>query len=531
MQQLIVNQFSGLNDTIRDRFAKESDIGQIVEGQNFVINNKLPEVTRTPFLNGIKLPDADHRVGADGQKLVPSIQNRYIVNGFKRVKLNGVVHYIYVIDGNVYRLLPVPNNQNNLEKIYDKLDSVALCTFAVYANKLIIMNGVDTALEFDGENCTQQEIKDPNGIVGDNNHWMLAVIANNRIYYFTRDNYIFTPQPTTTSNFENNPSEAGGIDGTVDGIMINWSKGGNTIAATAFSAKTIIIFSDEGEIQRLDGSMPFGGNDSDYHKLSMLSDELGGVSALGVATNNIDVYFQSNKGLNSLNAVQSFADMRVSDIFYPIKDRVSPFVYEAFQSNMQYYSTIYLKDKIYVLYRTSTQTYLYEYDILTKDIAQSVYDVRITYQSVVNGIIQLGDDEGNIYIIQPLYYNNNLSYIELNWLPTKYGVGRLKWWAEAIFVFETSKDSEIQIEHMHVKNDMKDLFEQGYRFKESNADSWDNGKWDNSSWDERGFRIFRMKDIGRSGAIKFRIKTRKPTDWFRLKELQLFYKPQGLVRA
>jgi hypothetical protein len=525
VSSLKIETFDGLNELISDRLSDKKSLGQIYDGENFILINKQPQSSRTPLFKNIQIPEEDYRLDTDGNPILPSKGNPYIVNGIFKFKKDGIPHLIYIIDGNVYEL-----QSGNLVKIYlDKVDSGSLDNFCVYAKKLVIMNGIDIPLEYDGEACAQQVLNDPNDIVEDNKYFLAAEVSNNRIYYITGSK-IFTPIPTSTDNFENNPDDPGNPAGTVDGLEIQSQKGASLICAKNFVGKCLLLFTDEGETFRLDGFMPWSDNAEAPHELRQVPTDLGAVSPRSAIGNNLDVYFQSDRGLSKVKAVQSYGDMSLSNIFDKIKKKLQRVLNEVTVDTSKFLNTIYLKDKIYVMYRSPDHTHLFEYDIVTEDISYSKYNIRCTYQQVVDNQIQIGDDLGRIYIIDENHYNNERSYIELNWIPTQYGVGTLKWWQEAIFVFEEEGDSDLKIEYQHIKNDI-------WLDDSSNIDLnmsfavWNTAIWDKTVWDMSPISVYRLKDLGNSQAIRFRISTNTPASAFKLKSLDIYFKPQGLVKA
>jgi hypothetical protein len=109
-------------------------------------------------------------------------------------------------------------------------------------------------------------------------------------------------------------------------------------------------------------------------------------------------------------------------------------------------------------------------------------------------------------------------------------VGNLKWWQEVIFVFKEKEENSINIEFQHIKND---IWLDGLHTENilGSTGNWDSGIWDVNYWDQAPYAIYRMKDLGNSQAIKFRISTKTPTSAFELKSIDIYYKPQAVVRA
>lgn len=505
-----ISNFCGLDDLKGNQFASDKTISAIVDGKNFTIVNGIPEIAKTPFKLDIGIQEDDK---------INAIEGKFIVNGFKKVILAKYAYTIYIINGWIYEY-----KNGGLHKIYDtQLDVSAICSFTVYAKRLVIFNDIDNPIEFDGTVCSVQKLNDPHKVVETGAIFSGAEVANNKIYYYT-DDTIFQPQPQTTSNFDNETSM-------VDAIRVNAPNGGKIVSIKQLAGKILIVFLQNKQILRLSGSQPFSATATDPHMLSPITDQIGGISPRSVVNVGTDeMFFISNRGLEKLSTVSAFGELSCSNVFEKIKDRISYFLNdEVFH---KYCSVCYLKDKIHVLFRTGTTSVLYSYNIATADIETSEYEQCFTYMDVIDDVLTFGCDDGFVYRIMENYYNHKEAFIEFNFYPSKYGMGVLKKWSKLLVFIETSTFFDgFRLEVEHIKRDYVNELVNKRDKKIAVAAVWDSSKWDKVKWDSKGIKLVRFKNLGKSKAIKLRLYAINPQQHFKLKQLQLYYLPYGNVKG
>lgn len=511
MNCISINSFSGLDSIKSNVFAEDKTFGIIANGENFTLENGIPEIARSPYKLNILIPEEDKP--ADNTQDI-------IVNGFCQVFIAGEYYYIYVINGFVYKYA-----EEKLIKIFDKrLSQTALCDFTVYAKKLIITNGEDKNLEYDGSSCVEQNINDPQEII-DVECFDGAEVANNRIYYYSsKSNIIYTPQPQTTCNFDNTNS-------TVDAIKINVSKGGYITGLRQLAGKTLIIFISNGATLRLTGSQPYSDTATDPHRLNQITGTIGGVSPFSSTDTGTEIYFVSNRGLEQLSTVETYGEIRYANKFDKIKDLISPYLQDL--EGLKNCFVCYQKNKIHVLFRNMIgEAVLYSFDVMTNDIECSHYKMTITYMNIIDDTLYFGTDKGEIFRLKDTYYNHEKSFIELNYYPTKYGIETIKKWVKLILYVETNTQQEqILLTVNHLKQDIKQAFNSD-RYKHiQTASLWGSAIWGKAKWGALGSGMVRFKNIGKSKAIKIRISTTEPTQHFRIKRLELFYIPLGSCKG
>lgn len=504
-----ISSFDGLDDIKTSVYATDKTINTLLDGKNFVINDGILEVSRSPKAIEIVIPDEDK---------VNAIDDKYIVNGFGKFYVNGTYYYIYVINGWIYKYT------TTLEKIYStQLDVSALCDFTVYAGKLIIQNGIDIPIEFDGTSCSVQTLTDPQTVVGTDNKFKGSEISNNSLYYFT-DTTIYKPNPNTTNEFDNTL-------GTTDALIPFAPQGGNIIGLKQLAGQLLIVFLANKQTLKLLGSEPYSASASNPHTLRLITDNIGAFSSFANCDTGTEMYFVSTRGVEKLSTVETYGDIEYVNIFHKIKSKIDPYIQD--KSNSKYCFMCFWNDKIHILFRTlSGNSVLYSYDIVHESIEYSEYEEAFTYMNVIDDIITFGSDNGTIYNLGSEYYNHEKCYFDFNYYPTQYGLGTLKKWNKILVYIETTTNvDKIKLSVKHFKRDYKSTDD-----RESNKDiappiTWDNFLWDNVRWDSEGVQLVRFKNLGKSKAIRFRIDTTTKNQFIRIKKIELYYTPMGVSKG
>lgn len=511
LARIEINNFDGLDKLKTTQYATDKTINVIADGKNFVINDGILEVAKSPMVTNISIPEED--------KINEVENNIFICNGFGKYYVGNFYHYIYIINGWIYKLIG-----ENLAKIYDKqLNPSAICIMTVYADKLIIQNGIDTPVEFDGSVCKLQEINDPQSIIGEDNKFIGSQIANNSLYYFTK-NYIYKPAPNTTNDFDNTL-------GTVDGFVPHAPQGGDILGLKQLGGKLSIIFMANNQTLKLIGNEPMGENATNPHTISIISNTIGAISSTAYCDTGTEIFFVSKRGVEQLSTVETYGDIEFVNVFNKIRELVLPYVSN--EANAKYCFLSFLNDKIHILFRgVNNQSVLFSYDVIYKTIEYSEYKEKFTYMGVIDNVLTFGCEDGKIYNLASDYYNHNECYFEFNFYPTKYGLGTIKKWNKLLVYCETETDTEeIKLSVRHFEQDYISANKRTVDKKIETAATWGSFQYGKAKWGSEGIRLIRFKNLGKSKAIKFRIDTTSPKQHIRIKKIELYYTPMGIVKG
>lgn len=505
-----ISSFDGLDEIKTSVYATDKTINTIAKGKNFIIKDGILEVSRSPKTMNISIPAAD--------KVNNTVADKFVVNGFGKFYVNGYFYYIYVINGWIYKYT------TTLVKIYDtQLDVNALCDFTVYAGKLIIQNGVEKPIEFDGTTCSVQSLTDPQSVVGTDYNFIGSEISNNSLYYFT-DSTIYKPNPATTNEFDNTL-------GTTDALIPFAPQGGNIIGLKQLAGQLLIVFLANKQTLKLLGNEPYSATASNPHTLKMITDSIGAFSTFSNCDTGTEIYFVSTRGVEKLSTVETYGDIEYVNVFNKIKSLIDPYIRNT--ANSKYCFMCFLSDKIHILFKTMQgNSVLYSYDIIHQTIEFTEYEETFTYMNVIDDVLTFGCEDGSIYNLGSEYYNHDECYFEFNYYPTKYGLGTLKKWNKILIYVETTTNiKDVKLSVKHFKRDFRADKERETDKEISVPSTWDNFYWDNARWDSLGVQLVRFKNLGKSKAIKFRIDTTARNQFIKIKKIELYYTPMGVTKG
>lgn len=510
-----IEWFRGLDQTIKP-FANAKNYNYIAKGQNFTIKNKAVEKIKSP-------KDIAYSPAVSGQS-----------NGDFKCKIKGQVIQLEGIGSKLYKISGTTRTE-----IWTGLDPDALLDFNVLLDKIIINNGVNKTLEYDGTTIQEVTFTDPSGI-WNNAKPQGSVVFANRLFYWGNaadPNVLYVPLPNSHNDFTNTTKAA-------DAIRVNTGACGNIVGCMPFIDDKLIIYCKQG-IFSLSGSEPFALQGNDPFRIREISSDIGCVSAKSIIKLSTDHYFVSERGLESLKAVQSFGDVKLNGLFENVADDIN---FHLSNADKKFIFSVYdkLSNRIQVyLPSIDNKTYRFSYDItpdqynlitqMKEDIAKSVLNAFYTSGSVIDKEIILGDKDGNKRKIKDSYYTDDLSQFELHYYPSKYGLERLKLWNELVLFVETdTKLSNLKIEWCHIKRDhATNAYTQETKSIEPAA-IWNHIIWNQFRWNATGQEIIRIKQshgLGKSKAIKFRISNNVTGEHYRIRRAELYYTPIGLCKG
>src|SRR5574343_1669656 len=263
----VIEIFRGLDQTIKP-FANAKNYNFLAKCENITIKNKaIEKILHTKEftfnISGSGQSNGDFKCSLKGQK----------------IHLEGIGNTLYSISGNTRTIL------------YDQLYATAFLDFTVYQDVIIICNGVNKPLQYDGTALSEIKFNDPNSIWLDARPKGSIVFANRVFYWGNPDdpNVLYIPVPNTYNNFDNTSH-------TVDAIRINSGNSGEVVGVLPFIEDKLIIYM-ENSIMSLSGSEPVSLQGNDPFKIRTISSDIGCISKRTIISVATDHYFVSQRGL------------------------------------------------------------------------------------------------------------------------------------------------------------------------------------------------------------------------------------------
>lgn len=413
----------------------------------------------------------------------------------------------------------------SLTEIYSGITAGTYCNFETFNNVCLIMNGVDSVLQFDGTTCTTVTFTDPSNILNSAKP-SFATVFRNRIFYsgdLTNPSKVWSPRPGTYNNFDNATS-------LVDAFDIS---GGDNYRVTGLKAlsKDLMVVYKEGSIFRLSGSTPFGST-ADPFRLEEVSREVGCIATRTIVQVGRDQFFLSLGGAKRLSIVNDYGDVIDADPSFEIKDLMAEINYTT--SVVAKAFAVYVKSEHHLYLHvptgsgvTNTQTYVY--DIMSgANMPRS--GITASYGAIVNQNYYTGDYSGQIY--QQLVGDNyNGAAIPSSWESKWLDYGGLKnrkKFKNLLIYFETSGTATITVQWT-VMNMDGSTRAYSRSSEATSGDVWDLGLWDVMLWDAGANNLFRRNNLGRGRAIKIKISNNNADEYWKVSKVELCIENLGRV--
>lgn len=498
-QQVSIQNFQGINQVI-DNCIGNDDYSYIYDCKNVKINrvNDL-ERDKTPELVGLSGDTPTGSYTGHWQGLLRNVEFEII----------GVGQCLYKKFG------------TELTLIYSGFSGEYPLDFAIYQDTLIIVNGVDVPVYYDGTTCAAITFYDPNNIWEDARPDWVIVYANQIFYLIRNSKKVLKPQPSTYHNFDN-------TNGTVDGFIIDSGLGDQLTGAALFQGNRFAIFLER-SVEEITGSQPSQSSIVDPFSVRNISRQLGCIAPKTIVNIGTDVYFLSERGLESLQAVELGGKVQQTHLFELFEDDYRKYKDDnTIKNAISCYSDLENKIFLYIPYNNVSIQYGFNISSFSAD----KYEHSISVKTVccIKNIIYLGDSTGNLYKIDSLIFVSE-SWVELHWFAGKYGLNVLKKWDKLVLEVETLTPLQnLKIQKRHKKYETQNNTYTEDTEGVSGADLWDVALWDVSKWDKAGYGLITIKNLGKSKAIKLRFYNNTNGEHFKIKRLEMLYTPIGSVK-
>ncbi len=440
------------------------------------------------------------------------------VDGAFEFNNNGTKELIECKDGKVYRVAGGVETQ-----IYTGNTAGHFYQSEVFNNTLLLMNGVDKVLAYNGTTCTQVTMNDPDLIWNDARPFA-AVVFRNRIFFLTEE-IIYTPASGGYDDFDNTLSLA-------DAFYIERGKGGDITAAKPLTDNILIIYK-EGCIRRLSGTTPFG-TQEDPFIISVVSDETGCIARRSVCQVGVEHYYLGQNGLRQLKPVDSYGDISTLQPTYPIQPLINTVNYDS--ATILNACAIYVQpeNKIHLAVpdgASTTNNTIYLYDTITKTNEPRGQTYSAACLAIFNRKLYHGDYTGQLYkhgdvnslngASQPCQYTSK--YI------AHFGVSVYKAYRRMVISVEGEGATDTVI-RWTILNDDEELTESETGSISSGA-LWDVALWDQAVWAAGSMGTIDIKNLGRGKAIKLEFLNNTPDQRPKIRQIDLYVEPFSNVRG
>jgi len=392
---------------------------------------------------------------------------------------------------------------------------------------ILLMNGTDDFLVYDGTNCVEATITDDASPIYDTSKPYGADVFRGRIFFYT-DDKILTPRPNTYNNFDNTLS-------TVDAFNVDSGFGGKITGVKALTDGVLVIFKERA-IRRLSGSEPFGSS-TDPFTISPVSNEVGCVARRTIvqAGKGLEIYFLSQDGVRKLQPVQEYGDIDPLMPSYAIQDEVNQWnfdgdaIKDACAVFVKKDNAVYLSVP-YGAATTNNKTYVF--DTVTGGVdPRGLNDFTVASMGVVGRKLITGDYAGEIFRWGD---NNGYNGAEI----TRYwkskvichdSMALMKAYRELCLYAEADGAGDVTVAWRVLQG--ADFIDKSSTESVSSGGAlFDSAVFDTAVWSTGEQKMFRIKDIGRGQAIQLILTNTSATQRPKIRLITVNYDSMGFAR-
>lgn len=389
---------------------------------------------------------------------------------------------------------------------------------------LILLNGADAPLQFNGTTCVAVPITDDANPIWDGATPAFATSFRNRLFYGgdpTFPHRIWTPRSGTHNNFDNTTND-------VDAFDVANGSGGILTGLKALTDDLLVIYKQR-SIYRLSGSQPFGGN-GDPFSLRPVTTEFGCIAGRTIVGSNIEHYFLAEDGIRQLRPIESYGDVEAFEPSYPIQDIINDLNYDNDSAIASACAVIYKPDKQiwFSVPRgsSSTNNQVLIYDVISKGVdPRTIGDINASCIAQVGRKIWHGDYGGQVYRHGDSFGLNGAEYTatwESKWVANN-GISATKRYREIHIYCESEGAGDLVFQWQVLKNDL-DISYAATQEISPGTSLWDSMQWDIDVWGGgTETRILKIKNLGRGKAIKFRFINTSTSQRIKIRQVDLFY--------
>lgn len=387
---------------------------------------------------------------------------------------------------------------------------------------LLLMNGVDPVLQYDGSTCSRVTFTDDPAVIWDDARPQGAMVKGGNIYYWgdpTKKSRVYKPRPGTYNNFDNTETS-------VDAFDVDAGFGGDITGMKALTDDIAIIYKQRC-IRRMEGINPFG-SEVDPIRIRPITDEYGCIAPRSIVQKGLDQYFLSEDGYRKLRPIQSYGDVEDQIPTYPIQDIMDGLNYT--ESVIENACAVYHKPSkqiwLSVPYGAATTNNL----IIIHDTITGGNDPRATDDifaatlAIFNRKVYHGDYAGQIYKHGD-DYNYNGTVIDAQW-ESKWiahnALGLRKNYREAHIYVESDGEGDLIFQYTTLQRG-EQRAQSSTQEISSGENAWDEAVWGQATWSAGEENILKVEDLGEGNAIKFKFTNNSNNQRIKIRMVELHY--------
>lgn len=394
---------------------------------------------------------------------------------------------------------------------------------------IILMNGTDTPIIWDGTTASTMSPTDPDTI-WDGFKPAFAAVFRGRVFYGgdpSLPNRVITPRPGTYDNFDNSTSE-------VDAFEIDPGFGGIVTGLKPLTDNFLVIYK-ENCIRRLSGTAPFASVGAEPFEISVVTDAFGCIAPRSIVGNEIEHYFMAEDGLRQLRPIQSYGDIDPQQPTYLVQELINGLNFTRSvivnacatfdKSNKQIWLALPNG-------ASTTNNMLLNFDVITRTVDfRGQGDITASYLAYFGRTVYHGDYAGQVYSHGD-DNNYNGSAITAIWqgkLIAHNGIGVLKCYRKVMLFADADSGGDVVVQWTILQEDQESALSQTETVVAGSL--WDTAVWDQDVWATGVNKVFHIKNLGKGNAIAFRFTNASASQRVKIRQIDLYYEAFGNHRG
>lgn len=389
---------------------------------------------------------------------------------------------------------------------------------------LIMCNGADTPLEYDGTTCATVTITDDSSPIWDGATPKGAAVFRNNVFYWGDPTYphrIYKARGGTHNNFDNTTND-------VDAFDVDAGFGGKLTGLKPLTDDILVVYKERA-IRRLSGSQPFGSS-TDPFSIRPVTNEFGCIAPRTLVGSNVEHYFLSEDGIRQLRPIESYGDIEPLQPSYPIQDIINDLNFDN-DTAISNACALFFKPDKQIWFSVprgsnSTNNQILIYDVISKGIdPRSIDDINASCLAQIDRKIWHGDYGGQLYRHGDTFGLNGDTYTatwEGKWIAHN-GVGAKKRYREIHIYCESEGAGDLVFQWQVLKNELDVSYSSTEEISPGTS-LWDTMMWDTDVWGGgTQTKILKIKNLGRGKAIKFKFINSSTSQRIKIRQVDLFY--------
>lgn len=387
---------------------------------------------------------------------------------------------------------------------------------------LLLMNGINSPVQYNGTTATTVTFTDPNAIWGGATP-QGAAVKQGRIFYWgdpTLPHRVYAAVPGQYNDF----TVASGAD------AFDVDKGyGGVLTGIAVQTDQIMVIFKQDAVRRLSGTEPVSGTDDPFI-IRPVTDALGCIAPRSVVNVGQDIYFLSSNGLRSLSATDKYGNIAVGQPSLLIQDTVNTFNRAAYSNACAVFNEA--DNSIYLSVPTGSSTTneaTLVYDVITNTM-QPRTGFSVACWGYVGNRLYHGDYAGQIYRHGGI---NSYNGTAINGFWKSKFIAHdgmtLKRYKRLIIYFEGDGDTSLGIRWGLLRGESQNNATAVAGI--TGGSLWDSAVWDQDVWDGSGNNVFDTKNLGRGRAIKLEFLNNGLAERPKIRQINLLYEVLGVNKG